>query len=279
MQYYIPDNNKKGKRAGVIASFAYLVLLLIFFLFGYITPNKEVEAQGILIDFGTTEDGAGETKTALADNITTPAASATAPSTDKQPVATQEIEEAPEVKQQEPKPTPNPVKAEDPQPTPDPTPNPSITSETEPQQQAEKPREIPKRTLFPGRSTTSTDQTQGSGSNSGNSGNPAGGDEGKSDGNGDKDSGVSFSLDGRKLIGSLPKPAYPSENREGKVIIDIVVDSKGNVTSATFQPQGSTLQEHSFINAARNAAMKARFDLSEGNDIQSGNITYIFKLK
>lgn len=83
-------------------------------------------------------------------------------------------------------------------------------------------------------------------------------------------------LQGRGLVGDLPRPDYPG-NRAGKVLVRVTVDREGKVTSAEYEPKGSTTTDTALIAAARQAALQARFTASEQH-VQSGVITYIFKL-
>jgi TonB family protein len=83
-------------------------------------------------------------------------------------------------------------------------------------------------------------------------------------------------LQGRGLVGALPKPDYTA-NVSGKVIIDVTVDASGYVTSAEFHAQGSTTSNATLVEAARRAARRARFTESE-SFVQGGMITYIFKM-
>lgn len=83
-------------------------------------------------------------------------------------------------------------------------------------------------------------------------------------------------LQGRGLVGALPKPSYPG-NSAGKVIIRVKVNYRGEVTSAEFEPKGSTTNDSALIEAARAAARKARF--TEGRDLEGGTITYLFNLQ
>ena len=85
-------------------------------------------------------------------------------------------------------------------------------------------------------------------------------------------------LQGRGLVGALPMPSYPAGNRGGKVVVRVAVDKSGKVTSATYEPKGSTTSDKALIDAAISAAKKARFTESAAF-IQGGTITYIFKLK
>lgn len=84
-------------------------------------------------------------------------------------------------------------------------------------------------------------------------------------------------LQGRGLLGNLPKPAYPG-NKGGKIVIRVTVGSKGNVASAAYEPKGSTESDSELIAAAIAAARKARFTESRAA-VQGGTITYIFRME
>lgn len=83
-------------------------------------------------------------------------------------------------------------------------------------------------------------------------------------------------LQGRGLVGELPKPDYTA-NAVGRVLIDVTVDQQGRVTSAEFHPQGSTTSNAELVAAAKRAALKARFTESQAF-VQGGTITYVFKM-
>ena len=85
-------------------------------------------------------------------------------------------------------------------------------------------------------------------------------------------------LQGRGLAGELPMPTYPGGNKGGKVVVRVAVDKSGKVTSATFEPTGSTTSDSALVEAAIAAAKRARFTESSAF-MQGGTITYIFKLK
>ena len=85
-------------------------------------------------------------------------------------------------------------------------------------------------------------------------------------------------LQGRGLAGELPMPTYPGGNKGGKVVVRVAVDKSGKVTSATFEPTGSTTSDSALVEAAIAAAKRARFTESFAF-MQGGTITYIFKLK
>ncbi|MEG1405984.1 MAG: TonB family protein, partial [Alistipes sp.] len=83
-------------------------------------------------------------------------------------------------------------------------------------------------------------------------------------------------LQGRGLQGALPRPAYPG-NQSGKIVVRVTVDATGSVSSATYEPKGSTAGDSALIEAAVSAARKAKFTESRA-PVQGGTITYIFKL-
>lgn len=112
----------------------------------------------------------------------------------------------------------------------------------------------------------------GNGQGQGQQGNVSGnGTTGQAQGPGDANGQYSGS---RKVL-SLPKPAYPDKTSEGTVTIKIIVNSAGNVTSASIAG-GNTSQ--ALKNAALAAAKKAKFGPGD-NNAEAGTITYRFKIR
>ena len=84
---------------------------------------------------------------------------------------------------------------------------------------------------------------------------------------------------GRSVLGSLPKPTYNAQV-EGRVVVQVKVDQYGTVTEAIPGAEGTTVTDKTLWNAARSAALKAHFNQSaNAPTLQTGTITYIFKLK
>ena len=108
--------------------------------------------------------------------------------------------------------------------------------------------------------------TEGSGESQGDGqrGNPVG--HGSSGGN-------SWSLAGRGIKGTLPQPSNDFK-QEGKVIVQIRVNPAGQVVNATIT--GGDVSDKQTQQLALDAAKKAKF--TEGDHVQIGTITYIFKL-
>lgn len=110
----------------------------------------------------------------------------------------------------------------------------------------------------------------------GNQGSPFGNsDHGANEGTGGYGS---FNLNGRSIgAGGLPRPAYTIQE-EGKIVIDITVDPKGNVISAGIG-KGTNIDNASLRDSAVKAAKSAKFNSISGTNNQSGTITYLYKLK
>ncbi len=112
----------------------------------------------------------------------------------------------------------------------------------------------------------------------GNQGNPNGSANSNNYGNGGgAGNGVSFNLSGRSAL-SLPKPYYPG-NEEGIVVVKVTVNKYGKVTNAEPGARGSTTYNAQLVAAAKQAALKAKFNLDENAPaFQQGTITYRFVL-
>lgn len=83
---------------------------------------------------------------------------------------------------------------------------------------------------------------------------------------------------GRSVVGVIAKPAYPVQ-KEGTVVVTIWVDNYGNVKKAQAGAPGTTTEDGSLWNAAREAALKTHFNMdADAPALQKGTITYIFKL-
>ncbi|WP_346863640.1 cell envelope integrity protein TolA [uncultured Draconibacterium sp.] len=96
-------------------------------------------------------------------------------------------------------------------------------------------------------------------------------------GSGNQGSGISFSLSGRSAK-SLPKPNYPGDD-SGIVVVKVTVDKYGNVTSAEPGVKGTTIANKSFWDEAKQAALKAKFNLDNNAPaFQQGTISYRFVL-
>ena len=94
-------------------------------------------------------------------------------------------------------------------------------------------------------------------------------------GSGTSGTGISYSLSGRSAT-STPKPSYPGRE-EGTVVVKITVDQSGRVTQAEPGQRGTTTMNPDLHDAAKRAAMQARFYVdNDAPAYQTGTITYRF---
>ncbi|MDR3261464.1 MAG: energy transducer TonB [Tannerella sp.] len=110
----------------------------------------------------------------------------------------------------------------------------------------------------------------------GNQGSPFGNsDSGANEGVGGMGS---FNLNGRSIgAGGLPRPVYAGQE-EGRIVINITVDPKGNVIMADIG-KGTNIDNASMRSSAISAAKRAKFNSIQGTNNQSGTITYRYSLK
>jgi hypothetical protein len=121
----------------------------------------------------------------------------------------------------------------------------------------------------------------------GNGGSGGGKDKGNGTGQGDHDGpgkGPGFGtgkfgidLKGRAVINP---PKLPSDmNEEGKVVVDIIVDSQGNVIDANPNGRGTTTSSALLKSKAKQAAMAVKFNVDGKFEEQKGTITFIFSFE
>jgi len=114
---------------------------------------------------------------------------------------------------------------------------------------------------------------KGDGGTGGGSGGGDGDGKGPGSGNG-TGGGYGFSLAGRSIA---TPPKLPSDTKEeGKVVVDIVVDSRGHVIEASPNGRGTTTSSALLKAKARQAAMNTKFTPNSKYEEQRGTITIIF---
>lgn len=104
------------------------------------------------------------------------------------------------------------------------------------------------------------------------------GDQGRPGGdpNGRNYSGTPKNFGVRVL--NLPAQSFEDEfNENAKVAMDVVANDAGKVTSATYQPRGSTTSNRQMIDIARRRAFELKLGSSDGG--QKGTVIFNFKLK
>lgn len=275
------DKNKKAKIESGLLTLLIMALLFLLLWYVYIDAPQQTEEEGIEVAFGDSEDGGGSEPEAVpmpAVPVTqAPPPTPQAPS--ENDLMVQDNEESLALAKQREEEKKKRAEQEE-----------LIRKQREEQarleaeQRAEQQRiaeeqarkaaeEQAKRdnanNLMAGMFGNNQQGAQGSGTTQGagqqGSDNPVG--HGSVGGN-------SWSLKGRN-IKSLPKPSTQF-NQGGKVVVNIQVNDKGKVISATIG-EGTNVSDYQTKQVALEAARKAEFSPSE-NKIQVGTITYTFKL-
>ena len=266
------DNNKKYRSRALTGTILFHLLLLVFFMFfGLSTPLPLPEEEGVLVDFGYSDEGIGESRPLSAPQPTASPAEAQ-PEPAREEVVTQDVEESvsiPDTESPQPVDEPEPDRREEPvrdeipeieeevvEEEPDPTPDP--------------------RAMFPGNDERTADQeSKGDTGRPGDLGRPDGSEEGDGAVGGGRGSGVEFSLSGRSAT-HLPMPDYTSPET-GRVVVSITVNRQGQVIRANAGARGTTTTDRNLWKQAEEAAMKARFDRrQDASEEQRGTITYNF---
>ena len=143
------------------------------------------------------------------------------------------------------------------------------------------PVEEPKldpRASFPGMSNKDSDATTPHSAAEATEGFKAGQPDGNTP-EGKTEGSANAHVKGRNVVGTIAKPSYATQT-EGIVVVQIKVDQYGNVTEAIPGAEGTTVTDKNLWNAARIAAMNTSFNQSANAPaVQTGTITYIFKLK
>jgi len=115
----------------------------------------------------------------------------------------------------------------------------------------------------------------------GGHGNGNGGGDGDGDGPGSGPGkgpgygpGIAIDLRGRAVV---VKPKLPSDTKEeGKVVVEITVDSQGNVTEANPNGRGTTTSSALLKAKAKKTAMETKFNVNGKFEEQKGTITIVF---
>lgn len=252
-------------------------LLLMFILFGFRTPLPLPAESGILINFGDTDFGSGAVEPKINEEATQPDSEASqassAANSEEESILTQEIEEAPSVK------TSNKTKSTTNTKTEIVKPATAKKTETQTEKKEDKKPVVDTRAMYRGKKGDSESSSgEGVTGEDGNQGSLTGSENATDHSLGMGGSGVSWSLAGRNVL-SLPKPDIDAQ-KEGKVVVEIRVDRTGKVINATPGVKGSTTLDSYLLGIAKKYALASKFDSkSDAPHIQTGTITYIFRLK
>ncbi|MFC2175534.1 hypothetical protein ACFLR1_01015 [Bacteroidota bacterium] len=269
-------SEKRNKQKGLITSLViHALLLLLFTFFGmtYVYPPPE---EGMMINFGNTDTGLGETESDPAQSevideqieeevVPTESVPEAAEPVAEEEVVTQDMLDAIALKKEQKKKAREEAKrkAEEER----------ILAE---KQRIEDEKRAASAALF-------AKAKAGKGTGEGNT--TPGGNQGSADGTpgaphglGGSGNGMSFNLGGRKML-SAPKIVDISQ-KEGKVVVDILVDKYGNVVKATPGARGSTTTDGHLEKLATDAAYNTKFNAQPDAAVQQkGSMTFVFILE
>ncbi|MEM9024857.1 MAG: hypothetical protein AAGB22_14005 [Bacteroidota bacterium] len=268
MATLIIDWDDTNQRSAAVGTTLFHALLFLAFILMAMLPDEpekfEETAIDVMLDFGTTEEGSGEVEPETVGAQATPAESTPAP---VEPVSETVAASESVVTQT----TESTVAAQE---TAEPEPEPE---QVEPQRTLNKQlaNVLKKETFEQTPTETSGDPGASEGASDnviGNRGQEHGNPDGKAAIGGPND-GTSFNLSGRKLlkVGIIKSTVQQS----GRIVVDIIVDRKGNVIRAQPGARGTTITNQSLLQKAREAALKTKFSTnSRAAEEQKGSITF-----
>lgn len=253
---------EKNSRNGVIGTILFhLLLLLLFIQFGmtYQDPPEE-NAGGMIINFGTTDEGMGDVQPSSTENSSssenTTQSEATTPSSAQENALTT-AQESVEINASQS----------------------NTTSQQTTTQQQTEPTVDPNLTnaLNALNNSNNTSTSDGNSNTVGDQGDPNGNPNSSNYVGGNSGNGVDFSLVGRSMV-KVKKPNNPTQE-EGKVVVEIVVDKNGKVVRATPGARGSNTTNATLYKIAKEAALEARFNAkADAMTEQKGTMTFVFIL-
>ena len=266
----------------LLGSVGFHLLILLVLSLTILSTVVPEEDSGVLVNFGNVDEAAGtfeplNTGQEPMEETTPPPPPTPAVETAKEELVTQDVEESVALaeakkKKEEQRKKEEAIKREQDR----------IQKEKLEQQRladAQRQKELAIKNKVAGAfgAGSAAGSSQGSGeTGSGNQGSPFGNsDHGANDGVGGYGS---FSLNGRSIgAGGLPRPAYTIQE-EGRIVINITVDPKGNVIFAEIG-KGTNIDNTSMRKSALEAAKRAKFNSISGSNNQSGSITYRYSLR
>jgi len=290
-----PQEEKNKQRGMVISIILHVTLLALALLPLFTYPDPPPGQEGILVNLGLPDEGQGFENAGPA----VPIAEAELP---PEPV----VEEAP--------PAEEVIEEIEPEPVPEPTPQKEVLETEDPEQIALKREEERKRREAEAAAKAERERQQkeeedrrkaeadrkrreqeadelkdqigglfGSGKGKGETGKE--GNQGDKDGDPDKGKLEGISAGAGQVGGGLsdrgvlraPRPDDRSQ-QTGRVVIEVCVDSNGNITRAEFTQRGSTTANAELVNIAVTNAKKWKFSKGEV-DRQCGTITYNFRVR
>lgn len=256
---------EKNSRNGVIGTILFhLLLLLLFIQFGmtYQDPPEE-NAGGMVINFGTTDEGMGDVQPSSTENTSSSENATTSETTT--PSSAQENALTTTQQTVEMNASQNPTTT-------------TTTNQNNTTQQTEQTVDENLTNALNALNNPNNNSTGDGNSNTvGDQGDPNGDPNSSNYNGGGAGNGVDFSLAGRSMV-KVKKPNNPTQE-DGKVVVEIVVDKNGKVIRATPGARGSSTSNPTLQKIAKEAALEARFNVkADAPAEQKGTMTFVFIL-
>jgi outer membrane biosynthesis protein TonB len=265
---YSEENNYP--KAFLATGFILAVVMALCYFIVFQTPPKQEGTGGILVNYGTTDEGMGSdymntAQPSMAEkaNHTKPDKVTPTPPTEQKTqaensdkkIVTQNSEDAPEVA--------NNKKT-------------SNTVATQPTKTVSKPT-VNQNALYKGKTNNATGEGDGTTNTPGNQGKPTGSTltnnyNGTGSGN-----GGNLNLEQRNFVS---RPSVSDDKRRtGKIVVDIRVDKNGNVVYARAGARGTTITDSNLLQKCEDAVKSSRLNpLESAPDPQIGTVVFVFKV-
>lgn len=276
-EFVIERKSRKHNIYGIIGTtIIHGIICLVLFFYVLYPPDPPLEFKGMMMSLGE-ENMGGPAESPVPDPSTQEQYIPISEKSEDTETISSDDEESVEIKEKtKPK---TEVKTK-----PTITPKPVID---EKKPVLDLPKKVNQQALFR-KKTGANEGGYGDGAELGNEGNPDGSENGSKDGKGGGDrgfgtgdsgpDGVSYSLSGRK-VKQLPVVEDNSKS-VGKVVVKIFVNRDGEVIKAIPGQIGSTTTDKSLLEKAKEGALRTKFSArSDGQEEQSGTMTFVFKFK
>ncbi|QNL52134.1 energy transducer TonB [Olivibacter sp. SDN3] len=273
MNSHRQDHENNYPKAFAISSGIFGAFLILCFFWMLNNPAPEFGMGGLIVNYGTDDEGMGDDYMSLEEPSVNPNANKTLPDkvvpneeptpvvsqqTNDKTVVTQDVEDAPEV-----------VTKENVKPS-------STTPTVTPEKKESKPTVNPN-ALYTGKKKDGSGIGDGTGTTAGNQGSLQGNNMAANYGEGGSGNGL-VGLPNRSFA---VRPEIEDKGQlAGRVAVEITVDRNGNVTRARAGAKGTTLSDATLWEKCETAVRNARLNATDGGpDLQSGIVVFNFKVK
>jgi hypothetical protein len=267
---YTQEENNYPRAFAATSVIMVLIAALCYFWIISMPPKQEDGTGGILVNYGTTDEGTGtdymnteqpsmaeKANQSKPDKVTPapPTEEKTKAETSDKDVVTQNNEDAPEVAAK--------------------TKKPNTAVATTPTKPVEKPT-VNQNALYKGKTNTGTGEGDGNTGTPGNQGKPTGSTlTNNYNGTGSGNGGNLIGMNQRSFTS---RPIIDDDGKHpGVVVVDIRVDRNGNVIYASGGGRGTTVVDPNLIRRCEEAVKNSHLNALENVSLQEGQVVFRFK--